>query len=81
MFGDDNKGQSDYDDFHKWHKEQWHITQWCFKDEMRRFCEADVELLAKAIKNMLKQSHDVDPFRYVPLSFLVSQICKNTFLP
>ena len=24
MFGDYNKGQSDYDDFHKWHKEQEH---------------------------------------------------------
>ena len=30
---------------------------------------------------MCRESHDVDPFRYVTLPSLVSQIYKNKFLP
>ena len=88
MFGDYNMVNTAdnpyYDDFHKWYKNQQDITNWSFKDEMKRYCEADVELLAKAVlkfRKMFKESHDVDPFRSVTFPSLVSQICKNKFLP
>ena len=61
------------------------ITNWSFKDEMKRYCEADVEFLAKAVlkfRKMFKESHDNDPFfRHIILPSLVSEIYKNTFLP
>ena len=43
-FGVNNMMPEDYDDFKKWYDEQKGLTDWNFKDEMIRYCRADVEL-------------------------------------
>ena len=41
---------------------------WNFKEEMIKYCRADVEVLSKAVltfRKMFKDKLDIDPFRYV----------------
>ena len=49
MFGAKNMMPDNYKEFHEWHKQQLHITDWNFKEELIKYCRADVELLSKAV--------------------------------
>jgi len=55
-----------------------------FKLEFKKYCLADVELLAKAIlkfRKIFKDKLDVDPWRYVTLASLRKDIYINKFIP
>ena len=59
-------------------------NDWSFKDELVKYCRADVELLSKSIlafRKMLKDKLDIDPFRYVTLASLCMAIFRGCFLP
>jgi hypothetical protein len=67
-----------------WYKQQKDVNNWNFKNEMVKYCRADVELLSKAVlkfRKMFFDSLDVDPFRYVTLASLCMSIFLNKFLP
>ena len=85
MFGVNNFIPDEYEkDFLPWYSQQKDITNWNFKDELVKYCRADVELLSKAIlkfRKMFLESLDVDPFRYVTLASLCMAIYLNKFLP
>ena len=58
--------------------------QWSFKEEMIKYCRADVEVLSKAVlsfRKMFKDKLDIDPFRYVTLASLCMAIFRGCFLP
>ena len=64
-------------DFLPWYKQQKDIINWSFKNEMVKYCRADVELLSKAVlkfRKLFLESLDVDPFRYVTLASLCMSI-------
>jgi G:T-mismatch repair DNA endonuclease (very short patch repair protein) len=70
--------------FLPWYNQQQDVTDWNFKEEMVKYCRADVELLSKAIlkfRKMFMDSLDVDPFRYVTLASLCMSIYSNKFMP
>jgi hypothetical protein len=74
----------DYDNFKVWYDEQKGLTDWNFKEEMIRYCRADVELLSKTIlkfRKMFKDNLDTDPFRYTTLASLCMNIYINKFIP
>ena len=57
---------------------------WNFKEEMIKYCRADVEVLSKAVltfRKMFKDKLDIDPFRYVTLASLCMAIFRGCFLP
>ena len=85
MFGVKNFIPEEYEkDFLPWYKQQKDINNWSFKNEMVKYCRADVELLSKAVlkfRKMFLESLDVDPFRYVTLASLCMSIFLNKFLP
>jgi hypothetical protein len=67
----------------EWHRQQQGLT-WNFKEEMEKYCEADVVLLAKAIlkfRQIFKNRLDVDPWRYTTLASLCMAIYRGKFLP
>ena len=71
-------------DFLPWYKEQAHVTDWNFKDELIKYCRADVELLSKAVLKFSKlflEKLDVDPFQYITLASLCMSIYRNMFMP
>ena len=83
-FGVNNMMPEDYDDFKKWYDEQKGLTDWNFKEEMIRYCRADVELLSKTVlkfRKMFKDNLDTDPFRYATLASLCMNIYINKFIP
>ncbi len=71
-------------DFKQWYETQKDRTNWNFKDEMKKYCEADVVLLAKTVlkfRKLFLDSLDVDPFIYVTLASLCMSIYVNKFMP
>ena len=59
-------------------------TDWSFKHEMKKYCVADVVLLAKTVlkfRKLFLDSLDVDPFRYVTLASLCMSIYINKLMP
>jgi len=85
MFGACNMTPKEYkESFLPWYKTEKDKPNWNFKEELQRYCRADVELLSKAIlkyRKMFKESLDVDPFKYVTLPSLCMSIYINKFLP
>ena len=87
QYGAKNMMEYDYNNFKKWHDEQLPngvIAQnWNFKEELVKYCRADVELLSKAIlkfRLMFYKNLDTDPFRYTTLASLCMNIYMNKFL-
>ena len=84
-FGVKNMMPNDYDnDFKPWYEQQKDINNWSFKDELIKYCRADVELLSKTILKFRKMFIDIadkDPFRYTTLASLCMGIYLNKFLP
>ena len=71
-------------DFKPWYDKQLKITNWNFKEEMKKYCRADVELLSKTVlkfRKMFKENLDTDPFRYTTLASLCMSVYLNKFLP
>jgi hypothetical protein len=71
------------DDFLKWYNTVKN-DEWDFQKEFLKYCQADVDLLAKAIckfRAIFKNMLDVDPFRYVTLASLCKEIYINKFIP
>eukprot|EP00972_Heterocapsa_arctica_P028933 4256721-Heterocapsa_arctica.AAC.2 len=57
--------------------------QWSFREEMTKYCRADVELLSKAVlafRKMFTQRLDVDPWRYTTLASLCMAIYRGKFI-
>ena len=72
-------------EFKPWYKKlvKENRNDWSFKDEMVKYCRADVELLSKAVlslRKMFKNKLDIDPFRYVTLPSLCMAIFRGCFL-
>ena len=84
-FGTFTMSPYDYEkDFLPWCKEQANITDWNFKEELIKYCRADVELLSRAIlkfTELFLQKLDVDPFQYITLASLCMSIYRNMFMP
>ena len=73
-------------EFKPWYDQQVanNKNDWNFRDEMIKYCRADVELLSKAVlsfRKMFKHKLDIDPFRYVTLASLCMAIFRGCFLP
>ena len=85
MFGALSMGVDDYEkDFKPWYEQQKEITDWNFKEELIKYCRADVELLAKAVlkfRQLFLNTVDTDPFRYVTLASLCMSVYRNNFMP
>jgi len=81
-FGVKNMSVKKYKKFKEWYDTAKH-QPWNFKDEMERYCKADVTLLSKAVLEFRKMfiKFDVDPFRYVTLPSLCMAIYRGKFLP
>ena len=83
-YEDDGKTIKERKGFLPWYEQQQHITDWNFKNEMIRYCRADVELLSKTVlkfRKMFKDNLDTDPFRYTTLASLCMSIYLNKFIP
>jgi hypothetical protein len=84
-FGTFTMSPDDYKkDFLPWYKEQANVTDWNFKEELIKYCRADVELLSKAVLKFSKlflEKLDVDPFQYITLPSLCMSIYRNMFMP
>ena len=71
--------------FKRWYDKQiLNNSTWNFKEEMVKYCRADVELLSKAVlkyRKMFKDKLYIDPFRYVTIASLTMAIYRGCFLP
>ena len=87
MYGVKNMDKDTYEkEFKPWYDKMVSECNddWNFKNEMVKYCRADVELLSKAIlsfRRMMKQKLDIDTFRYVTLASLCMAIFRGCFLP
>ena len=85
MFGVKNMSPDEYEsEFKPWYDKQKKRTDWNFKQELVKYCRADVELLSKTVlhfRNLFKTSLDTDPFRYTTLASLCMSVYLNKFLP
>ena len=87
MFGSKNLTTKVYnEEFKPWYDKAVSDcnNDWSFKNEMIKYCRADVELLSKAVlsfRKMFKDKLDIDPFRYVSLASLCMAIFRGCFLP
>jgi hypothetical protein len=85
FYGPSNMSEKDYKECKQWYNQQSSVSDWNFQNELKRYCEADVELLAKTVvkfRKMFKAKPiDVDPFRYVTLASLCVSIYLNLFIP
>ena len=83
-FGPMNMDKDYYEnDFKPWYEQQADVNDWNFKDEMKRYCVMDVELLAKTVlkfRKMYVDDLDCDPFRYTTVSSLCMAIFINKFI-
>ena len=75
-----------YKEFKPWYDKivSENKNDWDFKNEMKKYCRADVELLSKSVlsfRKMFKDKLDIDPFRYVTLASLCMAIFRGCFLP
>ncbi len=75
------------EDVYKKEFKPWYETvkdkQWNYKEEMIKYCRADVELLSKAIlkfKQMFQDKFDINPFKYITLASLCMAIFRGNFL-
>jgi hypothetical protein len=98
MFGVKNMMQDDYHKiiyeedlktikeelgFKPWYDSQQNV-KWNFKEELIKYCRADVVLLSKTIlkfRKMFKDNLDTDPFRYTTLASLCMSLYLNKFIP
>ncbi len=72
------------ENFEPWYNKECLQENWSFKQAMKDYCRADVELLSKAIlkyRKIFKDKFDVDPFRYITLASLCMAIFRGCFLP
>ena len=85
MYGVKNMNADTYNKkFKPWYDGVKCEKQWNFKEEMIKYCRADVEVLSKAVltfRKMFKAKLDIDPFRYVTLASLCMAIFRGCFLP
>jgi G:T-mismatch repair DNA endonuclease (very short patch repair protein) len=87
QYGVSNMDKDTYDkEFKPWYDQQVanNKNDWNFREEMIKYCRADVELLSKAVlrfRHMFKERLDIDPFRYVTLASLCMAIFRGCFLP
>ena len=74
MYGVRNMDTDTYNNgFKPWYKKLVNENKngWSFRNEVVKYCRADVELLSKAVmsfRKMFKDKLDIDPFRYVTLA-------------
>jgi hypothetical protein len=84
MYGAKNMNATTYQkNFKPWYDGEKHRGNWDFKEEMIKYCRADVEVLSKAVltfRKMFKEL-DIDPFRYVTLASLCMAVFRGCFLP
>ena len=74
----------EFSGFLPWYRQQKETTDWNFKEELIRYCRADVELLGKAVlkfRKLFLETVDTDPFRYVTLASLCMSVYRNNFMP
>lgn len=75
----------DYDKFKKWYENDvQNNVQFNFKKELHKYCDADVELLAKAVfkfRHIFLEMVKVDPFQYITLASLCKAIYIANDLP
>jgi len=87
MYGVRNMDSDVYEkEFKPWYKEivAENKNDWNFREEIVKYCRADVELLSKSVlsfRKMFKERLDIDPFRYVTLASLCMAIFRGCFLP
>ena len=87
MFGIKNLSTDEYNEkFKPWYEKQVEENRndWDFKNEMIKYCRADVELLSKSVlafRKLFKEKLDIDPWRYVTLASLCMAIFRGAFLP
>jgi hypothetical protein len=85
MFGAMEMTPESYErDFKPWYEKVKDTTDWNFKEELIKYCRADVVLLAKAVlkfRMLFLDTVDTDPFRYVTLASLCMSIFRNRFMP
>ena len=85
MYGVNNMTYKKYTkDFEPWYNKECLQENWIFKQAMKDYCRADVELLSKAVlkyRKIFKDKLDVDPFRYITLASLCMAIFRGCFLP
>ena len=85
MFGAREMTPESYEkDFKPWYEKVKGTMDWNFKDELIKYCRADVVLLAKAVlkfRMLFLDTVDTDPFRYITLASLCMSIYRNRFMP
>ncbi len=85
MFFASNMKPESYKEFKEWY-DKTDKTNWNFKDEFIKYCEADVVLLSKAVLKFRRlfvedSILNIDPFRHTTLASLCMAIYTNRFLP
>ena len=83
-YGVGNKSVKNAKKFEGWYAEQAGITNWKFKEEMKKYCLADVEILARAVlsfRQLFYERLNADPFKCVTLPSLCMQLYKSKFMP
>jgi hypothetical protein len=84
IYEEDGKTIKLREGFKPWYEQQQHITDWNFKNELIKYCRADVELLSKTVlkfRKMFIDKQDTDPFRYTTLPSVCMSVFINNFLP
>ena len=82
-YGPKNMSPDKVAEFNKWYSGVKNDV-FDFKNEFKKYCLADVELLAKAIlkyRHIFKTTKDLDPFRYVTLPSMTKDMFLNKYLP
>ena len=70
--------------FLPWYRAEKDKPDWNFREELIKYCRADVVLLSKAVlkfRKLFLETVDTDPFRYVTLASLCMSIFRNRFMP
>ena len=70
--------------FKPWYDKVKDTTDRNFKEELIKYCRADVVLLAKAVlkfRKLFLETVDTDPFKYITLASLCMSIFRNKFMP
>ena len=71
-------------EFAPWYESMKDVKGWNFKAEMIKYCQAAVDVLAKAVlklRHLIKQKLDTDPFRYITRPGMCMGIFKGMFMP
>ncbi len=67
--------------FKPWYESVKNET-WNYKEEMIKYCRADVVVLSKAVlkfRKMFKDKFDINPFRYITLASLCMAIFRGGY--